>query len=504
MMPATPQRLAAADGVSADHAQIIQLLDEAPMRLPHYLAWALSTGGTLMTGLAVFMLGISMPLLVHDFGLSPLQAGLVAAALFAGGIPGSALGGRLADRIGRKPVFLMDMGLLALAAMVSALAWDAWLLVAAQCVVGMAVGMDFPTSGSYVAECMPHRKRSHMLVATIGCQALGLLLAALLAISLLHLAPSTEVWRWFLGMQALVAMLFLLARLNMAESPRWLMGQGRNREAVHMLARLIPADRQQLEAMASRLGDAVHFVARVPRTEKSLGYAALFHPAYLRSTLLSTVPWFLMDIATYGVGLFTALLLAELHLGGTHLPLVQQVAALARGTGLIDVFWLLGFALGLWAVARFGRIRMQLTGFAGMVAGMLVLWVSTLLPGGAGQHTALVFMGFMVFNLFMNMGPNSTTFILPTELYPTQLRATGSGFAAAVSRLGATASVLTLPLIESAWGVSAVLGLVALVSLLGLFTTWAFGIYGHGLTLEQHQTGTLPQRRRAATATSFS
>lgn len=505
MMTAAPDPpLAAAETVSPDHAQIIRLLDDAPMRLPHYLAWARASGGTLITGLAVFMLGISMPLLVRDLALSPLQTGLVAAALFAGGVPGGALGGWLADRIGRKPVFLLDMGLLAVAAMVSALTWDAWLLIAAQCVVGMGAGMDFPVSGSYVAECMPHRKRSRVLVATIACQALGLLLAALLAMALLHLAPSIEAWRWFLGMEALVAVLFLLVRLNMAESPRWLMGQGRNREAAHMLARFVPVDRRQLEAMASRLGDAVHFVARVPHTKKSLGYAELFHPAYLRSTLLCTVPWFLMDIATYGVGLFTALLLAGLHFEGPHLPLVQQVAALARGTGLIDLFWLLGFVLGLWAVARYGRIRMQVTGFAGMVAGMLVLWVSTLLAGGAGQHIALVFTGFMVFNLFMNMGPNSTTFILPTELYPTQLRATGSGFAAAISKIGATVGVLTLPLIESAWGVPAVLTLMALVSLLGLASTWAFGIYGHGLTLEEHQTRILPLHRHAATTSDFS
>ncbi|MHB8311373.1 MFS transporter [Metallibacterium sp.] len=504
-MTAAPDRpLAAAGTVSPDHAQIIHLLDDAPMRLPHYLAWALSSGGTLITGLAVFMLGISMPLLVHDLALSPLQTGLVAAALFAGGVPGGALGGWLADRIGRKPVFLLDMGLLALAAVVSALTWNAWLLIAAQFAVGMGSGMDFPVSGSYVAECMPHRKRSRMLVATIACQALGLSLAALLAMVLLHLTPSVEAWHWFLGTEALVAVLFLLARLNMAESPRWLMGQGRNREAVHMLARFVSVDQQQLESIASRLGDAVHFVARVPRMKKSLGYAELFHPAYLRSTLLCTVPWFLMDIATYGVGLFTALLLAGLHFDGAHLPLVQQVAALTRGAGLIDLFWLVGFLLGLWAVARFGRIRMQLAGFAGMLAGMGVLWVSTLLVGSAGQHIVLVFSGFVVFNLFMNMGPNSTTFILPTELYPTQLRATGAGFAAAVSKLGATLGVLALPLIESAWGVPAVLALMALISLLGLLSTWALGMYGHGLTLEQHQTRILPTRRRAGITSEFS
>jgi MFS family permease len=489
----------AAPGASAavhpDHAQIIALLDDAPMRLPHDLAWALSSGGTLIDGLSVFMLGMAIPLLVQNLGLSVLQTGLLGAALVAGAIFGAALGGRLADRIGRKTVFLLDMALLAVATGFSALTWNAWGLIAAQLAVGIGIGMDFPVSGSYVAECMPHRRRSRMMVATIACQSVGLLLAALLCMALLHLAPSPSVWRWFFATETLIAVLFLLGRLNLPESPRWLMGQGRNREAVHMLERFVPSDRRLLERMATRLGNTVHYVARVPQSTTPPGYAVLFQPAYLRSMLLSTVPWFLMDIATYGVGLFTAVLLAEMHFEGRTLPLVSQVAALARGTGLIDLFLLLGFALGLWAVGRFGRIRMQLIGFGGMALGMGVLWLSTALSGGPGQHVALVFAGFVVFNLFMNMGPNSTTYILPTELYPTQLRATGAGFAAAVAKIGATLGVFALPLVKSSFGVPVVLALLVVISVLGLLATWMFSMYGHGLTLEQHQTQHLPTRR---------
>jgi len=62
--------------VNPDHRRLIQLLDEAPMRLPHYLAWAMSTGGTLLDGLSVFMLGIAMPLLAHDMALSAFRADL--------------------------------------------------------------------------------------------------------------------------------------------------------------------------------------------------------------------------------------------------------------------------------------------------------------------------------------------------------------------------------------------------------------------------------------------
>lgn len=481
--------------VHPDHAQLTALLDAAPLRLPHMLAWALASGGTLLDGVSVFMLGIALPLLLHDLALTPLQSGLLGAALVLGAVVGAVTGGRLADRIGRKSVFLLDMGLLALAAGVSALTWDVSLLIAAQFAVGVGIGMDFPVSASYVAECMPHRQRSRLMVATIASQSVGLLLAAFLALALLHLAPSNAVWRWFFGTEALLAGAFLLARIDLPESPRWLMGQGRNREAVHALERFVPADRRVLDDMATRLGQTVHFVARVAQGPRAPGFTALFQKAYRRRTLLSSVPWFLMDIATYGVGLFTAVLLAELHFTGADLPLLATVRQLARGSGLIDVFLLLGFVIGLWAVARFGRIRMQLVGFAGMAVGMALLWASTQSTAG---HLLLVLAGFMVFNLTMNMGPNSTTYILPTELFPTQLRATGAGFAAACAKVGATLGVFGLPLIKAAWGVPAVLLLMVAVSLLGLLTTWAFGLNGHGLTLEQHQTTLLRKRRATA------
>jgi MFS family permease len=501
-MPASSSTLKHDAGVHPDHSEITAALDAAPMRLPHYLAWALASGGTLIDGLSVFMLGMAIPLLSANLGLSTLQTGLLGAALVAGAIGGAMWGGRLADRYGRKSVFLIDMLILAVAAGFSALTWGAWWLIAAQLIVGVGIGMDFPVSGSYVAECMPHQKRSRMMVATIACQSVGLILAAMIALALLHLVPKPEVWRWFFATEMIFALLFLLGRLNLPESPRWLIGQGRNREAVHMLERFAPSDRRQLERMASRLGDTVHFVARVPQSAKTQGYALLFHPAYLRSTLLSSVPWFLMDIATYGVGLFTAVLLAQMHVVGEGLKLIPHVDALARGTGLIDLFLLLGFLIGLWAVAKFGRIQMQLIGFGGMVFGMGVLWLSTVLAGGDAAHVGLVFIGFVVFNLFMNMGPNSTTYILPTELYPTQMRATGAGFAASVAKVGATLGVFTLPLIQSDLGVSTVLAMMAAVSLLGLLSTWAFGMYGHGLTLEQHQTQELALRRDSDAASA--
>ncbi|HHY56048.1 MAG TPA: MFS transporter [Chloroflexi bacterium] len=480
-------------GVLADsgHQQIIQLLDNAPLRRQHIWVWALASGGTLVDGFSVFMLGIALPLLSNALSLTAVQSGLLGAALVAGAAFGAALGGRLGDRLGRKMVFLLDMALLMPAALISALIENALGLLIAQAVVGVAIGMDFPVSGSYIAECMPHRQRSRMMVATIASQSAGMLLAAALSLVLLEVVTYATVWRWFFGAEAVVAAIFLLARLSLPESPRWLMGQGRNQDAVHMLQRLIPTDSQELTDIAARLGQTAHFSARVPQPAGSLSVMTLFHPAYRRRTLLSALPWFLMDFATYGVGLFTAVLLAAMHFDATATSPVAHTMALVRGSGAIDFFLLLGFLLGMWAVHRYGRIRMQLVGFAGMAAGMGILLLSALLAGGASEHVVLVVLGFTIFNLFMNMGPNSTTYILPAELFPTQLRATAAGFAAASAKVGATLGVLTLPLIKTDFGVPAVLMLVLLVSILGLVSTWFFRVEGHGLTLEEHQSAAI-------------
>jgi hypothetical protein len=119
---------------------------------------------------------------------------------------------------------------------------------------------------------------------------------------------------------------------------------------------------------------------------------------------------------------------------------------------------------------------MQAIGFAGMACGMILLLMAVYpsnSPAGAG-HIPLVFTGFILFNLLMNAGPNSTTFTLPPILFPTQLRATASGFAAGVAKIGATFGVFVLPILKGKFGVPAVLGMVVAISVLGLVVTLLF------------------------------
>src|SRR5262249_34686000 len=114
--------------------------------------------------------------------------------------------------------------------------------------------------------------------------------------------------------------------------------------------------------------------------------------------------------------------------------------------------------------------RMQAIGFVGMATGMLMLLAAVGLTNSS-LHIPLVFAGFILFNLLMNAGPNSTTFTLAPILFPTQLRGTAGGFAAAVAKLGATLGVFLLPILKEKFGVPSVLGLVSAVSMLGLIIT---------------------------------
>ena len=440
------------------------LLDQSPLKGIQCWLWVLSTGGTLLDGFVLFTLGVAMPLIIPVFHMRPDIVGLIGSALVMGAVLGAGIGGRLADHLGRKRLMVADMLIIAIGAATSALANGPPMLFVGQLIVGVGVGIDFPVSSSYISEISPKRDRDRMMVATIACQSIGMLLAAAVTLALLS-RGSAQSWRLFLWSEGLIALLFFVLRFSAPESPHWLMSRGRFTQAAQAFIRIIP---EQRETVLQITGDHEKLGASIPQVKA--GMATLFSPRYRARTALVTIPWFLMDIATYGVGLFTPVILGSIEISGRTRGLVAHDLALAEGSGIIDLFLLFGFLLGIWSVPRFGRIRMQAIGFAGMAAGMVMLMAAVGLTN-SGLHIPLVFTGFIVFNLLMNAGPNSTTFTLAPILFPTQLRGTAGGFAAGVAKLGATFGVFLLPILKERFGVSSVLGIVSAVSLLGLIVT---------------------------------
>lgn len=413
-----------------------------------------------------------MPLIITEFHIDSAVVGLIGASLVLGAVFGAGFGGPAADHLGRKKLMLIDMVIVGAGAATSALANGPAMLFIGQLLVGVGIGIDFPVSSSYVSEVVPKRCRARMMVATIACQSAGMLLAAAITVVLLKNIGGAQSWRLFLASEGVIALLFFLMRLWEPDSPHWLMARGRFAEAAHVLIRIIPDQREAVLQIASSVGEQQP--ANLVAQARAPGIAILFSHAYRARTVLIAVPWFLMDIATYGVGLFTPVILGAVDISGRRHGVITHDLAAGEGSAAIDLFLLFGFLVGLWAVPRFGRIRMQAIGFAGMGVGMLLLIIAVQLPNSS-LHLPLVFVGFILFNLLMNAGPNSTTFTLPPILFPTQLRATAGGFAAAVAKIGATLGVFVLPILKGKFGVPAVLGMMAIVSALGLVVTLLFG-----------------------------
>ncbi len=324
---------------------------------------------------------------------------------------------------------------------------------------------------------LPTRARGRWLVGAFSLQAAGILLGAVVGVIVLLILPDVSSWRIMLGFGVVPALVIIWLRRSVPESPRWLAQNGREEEATEVTESLV--GHPVVVTDADRRKGPV-----VPEGFKALFQPALFRRGMIRRTIFTSVPWFLMDIATYGVGIFTPTLLAALALAGPNATFLSDDIASTKGTAALDIFLVFGFLTAIYLVDRWGRIPLQLTGFAMMTVGLCILGYADALPGGGDSNLGLVFLGFILFNFFMNAGPNATTYALPAEVFPCELKAAGHGFAAGMAKFGAALGVFLFPILQGDIGTSALLFIVAGICLLGLTITYALRIEPKGRSLD--------------------
>ena len=444
----------------------------------HKKFWLLAALGVMLDGFDFFIISVAGPLVSHQYGLSSGMQGLVSAAAIIGAIVGAGLLGPLADKIGRRRIFMYDLWLFVIFSVACIFAWNVWVLIAFRFVLGIAIGLDYPIAASYLAEVLPSKVRGRWLVGAFSLQAVGIVLGAMVGVVALEAFPHVDAWRGMLGFGVIPALLIIWFRRTVPESPRWLAQNGREAEAeeiterlTHHPVRVTDADRKRAEQPAEGL--------------KALIQPQLFKPAMIRRTIFTAVPWFLMDIATYGVGIFTPTLLATILYKHANTTFISDDIASTKGTAALDIFLVVGFALAIYYVDRIGRVRLQLNGFAVMTGALCLLALSEQLPDGGSGNIPLVFVGFAFFNLFMNAGPNATTYALPAEVFPLEMRAAGHGFAAASAKFGAAIGVLLFPILLKHVGATALLLGVAGCCALGFLVTYVFRIEPKGRSLNE-------------------
>ena len=448
-----------------------QLLDDSTLSATQWQLWLLSAMGVFLDGFDLFIIGVALPLIERDFGIGPTTKGLIAGSAVVGAFVGSAIGGWVTDKFGRKGMFVIDLIFFVVFAAASAFAWNPASLIVFRFLLGVGIGADYPIGVSYIAENVPTAVRGRMVVGAFSFQAIGSLIGVVVGLAMLAVHPALDTWRWMLGFGVLPAVVVVLLRENLPESPRWYLSRG---------------DYEAASAAATKLLEKPVTLNSIntPQPETQPSIASLFSPQYFRNTVLASVPWFLQDISTYGIGLFTPTILTVL-MGSAQRDFIAQDVAATAGSIVINFPLIVGFILCTVLVDQVGRIPLQIAGFLGMAIGLGIVALASGLPGDSTQYIPLVFGGFMLFNLSMNWGPNSTTYLLSGEVFPTHIRATGAGFAASVAKLGAVVGTFFFPTLQTKLGIPSLLGLLAGASVLAAIVTVLFRVDTTGLNLEK-------------------
>ena len=437
-------------GLAALTMTVDELLDDAPTSRFHHRAVLISGMGFYTDAYDLFVIGTVAAILKTQWNLSTTATSWVTGAAILGAFFGAFVFGRLADIFGRKTVYTTVAAIMIVGALVSALSINLTMLVLARFVLGLGIGGDYPVSAVLMSEYANRQDRGRLVGLVFSMQALGLIVGPLVGLIMLSSGISQGLtWRLMLGLGAVPAAAVIYLRAKMPESPRF---QARVKGASQKAA-------DELHHFARGAIDATS-VANVETREMSLRQFVT-NPRMLTLILGTAGSWFLFDYAYYGNTLSLPSILLEVSPNATlQLKLLLSLA-------LFVVFAVPGYALAVWKIDRIGHRRLQIVGFVVMATCFLVL-------GAVPSFTTAVTPFILIFGvsyLFTEFGPNTTTFVLPSEVFPIEVRTTGHGIAAGIGKFGAFVGVFMVPQLQNRFGLRGMLVVAGASAIAGALVT---------------------------------
>jgi putative MFS transporter len=455
-----------------------------PMTKMQLRIWMLAAAGKFFEGFVVFMTGVALPLIARQFEIGSAQKGLVTAASLCGILIGAVGLGSLSDHFGRKSMFVVEMIIFTafLGAAVFCTSFPS--LVFCLFGLGLALGCDYPTAHMIISESIPSTSRGRLVLGAFAFQAVGALGGAAVGYAVLVAVPNLNAWRWMFATAVIPALIVTIGRFYITESANWLHTRGATDRAKVAASRLLERKPQYPSNIV---------LLQQPGTTTGHGHGggsilSLFQKRYRRATILASVPWFLQDLSTYGIGIFTPTILATaLGHHAEHVrsmsDLIANATAAAKGDAMITLLLIIGIVFAVMLADKLGRIHLQVFGFIGCAVGLLIASLSVDFTGSL--KITLIFVGFMLFNFMTNLGPNAQTYLLSGEVFPTAIRGSGAGFAAAFAKIGAVATAFLFPILLTTIGTRFLLYGLVVSSVLGAVVTWMYRIETAGVNLDQ-------------------
>lgn len=380
---------------------------------------AVLVGGMFLDGWILGGIGPVTHTMEHDLeGMTTVWVGLEAASALIGIMVGSPIGGWLADRLGRKPLFFWDMALFTVASALQFFVDDPLTLFLVRLAMGVAVGVEYAVGWPLLAEFAPAHLRGRLLGLTLIAWYAGFLMAYAVGYVLDEAGVD---WRIILGLSTPLAALILLGRFGLPESPRWLWSKGRTDEAKGIVGKYLDTDYMTDMVKAKSDGPAGSF-------------AMLFTPANWRATLFMS-GFFACAVTPYfAIATFAGDIMSDIGLTGL------------LGATSLSITTLIGVIFTTLVVDKFKR--RTLTVPTQWIAGVLLVIVG-LWSGAPPTIMLLLMLAFA----FVSAIYSCMTTIYPSEVFQTEVRALGTGFSAAVSRIGAASGLFLIPISMEKFGI---------------------------------------------------
>jgi putative MFS transporter len=350
----------------------------------------------------ILLVGFTVPIFTSIWGLSGSLAGWITASALAGSLVGSVVFGRLADRIGRRRIFVSAILWYAAFTALTALAWGPWSVSAFRFLAGMGLGALLVVDPSMLSEYLPPQNRGRFLVFLDFFWPVGLLLATGLSWLFLDQVGGDNGWRYLFLAASFPAFLAFLARLSLPESPYWLARNDRKEEAADVLEKITGrfVAPEELEVEPEPKSSVRELVS-----EK------------LRSTsVMIALVWIALNISYYGLFLWLPFVLqGEKHFS-INVYLLLALSALSQFPG---------YAASIWLVERIGR-KPTLTIFLALGGVSCITF--------ALAESQSVFVAALFFVGFFNLGAWGAVYPYTAELFPTRLRSSAFGMAEGVGK----------------------------------------------------------------------
>ncbi len=425
-----------------NYADSIKALDESEIGKSHWRMIITAGMGFFTDAYDLFVIGVVTTLLVSIWHLSTYQIALLNGVSLAAAAFGALSFGWLSDKLGRKKIYGIEILILVGGALLSAFAASFAVLLVARLIVGFGIGGDYPTSAVVACESANRKNRGFLVLLVFAMQALGLIVGPLLASFLMALQiPNDLVWRLLLGLGAIPAGCVFFLRRKISESPRFLATQKQTIE----YSRII----HELAGLKDKVSEAVY----VPQK--------LHSKKWLKCLLGTAGAWFLLDVAFYGNGISSMLIMKAINPGATLLE--HTLLAVL----IFACFAFPGYFFAAKYVDKMGRKPMQMLGFAIMAVCYFIIAVFPAL----NNILPLFVLVFGLSFFFVNFGPNATTFLIPSEIYPTNIRAKAHGLSAAFGKVGAFIGAFFLPILLHKMGLPHMMLILTGVCLLGILAT---------------------------------